>query len=43
MPDWLERLIEAQAATGADVVQGPAIPVFEKGTPRWLATGNFFG
>jgi glycosyltransferase involved in cell wall biosynthesis len=42
-PDWLERLLEAQAATGADVVQGPVVPLFPEGAPRWLMTGNFFG
>lgn len=42
-PDWLERLLEAQAATGADVIQGPVIPLFPEGTPEWLAQGNFFG
>lgn len=41
--DWLERLLEAQAATDADAVQGAADAVFEKGTPQWLASGNFFG
>lgn len=42
-PDWLERLLEAQAATDAEVVQGQVIPVFPDGAPGWLAQGNFFG
>lgn len=42
-PDWLERLLEVQTATGADVVQGAVVPVFPKGTPEWLVNGNFFG
>jgi glycosyltransferase involved in cell wall biosynthesis len=42
-PDWLERLIEAQAATNADVVQGPVIPLYEPGAPRWLVDGEFLG
>lgn len=42
-PDWLERLIEAQAATMADVVQGANFPVFEAGAPKWATHGNFFG
>ena len=42
-PDWLERLIEAQAATGADVVQGAVYPIFAEGAPAWLIEGNFFG
>jgi glycosyltransferase involved in cell wall biosynthesis len=42
-PDWLERLLEAQAATGADVVQGAVYPVFAEGTPSWLIEGQYFG
>jgi glycosyltransferase involved in cell wall biosynthesis len=42
-PDWLEKLLEAQAATGADVVQGAVVPIFPSGTPAWLVDGNFFG
>jgi glycosyltransferase involved in cell wall biosynthesis len=42
-PDWLQRLIEAQRRTGADVVQGPVVPVFEPGAPRWLVDGGFLG
>jgi glycosyltransferase involved in cell wall biosynthesis len=42
-PDWLQRLIEAQRRTGADVVQGPVVPVFAPGAPRWLVDGGFLG
>jgi glycosyltransferase involved in cell wall biosynthesis len=42
-PDWLERLLEAQAATGADVVQGAVYPIFAEGTPNWLVEGQYFG
>lgn len=42
-PDWLERLIEAQRRTGADVVQGAVLPVFEPDAPRWLVEGGFLG
>lgn len=41
--DWLERLIEAQAKTDADVVQGAVIPVFGDEAPEWLVAGNFLG
>lgn len=41
--DWLERLAEAQQATGADVVQGPAVPAFCKEAPEWLVEGRFLG
>lgn len=42
-PDWLDQLLLAQAATGADVVQGQVVPVFAPSTPQWIATSNFFG
>lgn len=42
-PDWLERLIEAQVATGADVVQGAVYPIFADGASKWLEDGQFFG
>lgn len=42
-PDWLQRLLEAQRRTGADVVQGPVVPVFEADAPRWLVDGGFLG
>ncbi|MDZ3835929.1 MAG: glycosyltransferase family 2 protein [Rhodospirillales bacterium] len=42
-PDWVDRLLEAQRRTGADVVQGPVVPVFQPGAPRWLVEGGFLG
>ena len=42
-PDWLDQLLSAQAKTGADVVAGRVMPVFENGTPDWIAAGGFFG
>lgn len=42
-PDWLDQLLRAQAKTGADVVAGRVLPVFENGTPDWIAAGGFFG
>jgi glycosyltransferase involved in cell wall biosynthesis len=42
-PDWLEELLLAQAATGADVVQGRVLPAFAPGTPAWIRDGDFFG
>lgn len=42
-PDWLERLMEAQQATSADVVQGPVIPHYQPGAPQWLVEGEFIG
>lgn len=42
-PDWLDQLLLAQAVTGADVVQGKVVPVFEPETPCWITSGGFFG
>jgi succinoglycan biosynthesis protein ExoM len=42
-PGWLEGLLEAQQATGAEVVQGPVVPMFCAGAPEWLVTGDFLG
>lgn len=42
-PGWLERLLVAQAETGADVVHGPVVPVLPEGAPAWIGEGGFFG
>lgn len=42
-PDWLEDLLLAHAATGADVVQGRVRPAFAPGAPTWIRDGGFFG
>ena len=34
--DWLARLVEARAATGAEAVAGPVIPHFPPGTAHWV-------
>lgn len=41
-PDWLDRLLVTRAATGADVVAGPVLPVFETPPPDWVREGRFF-
>lgn len=41
-PEWLDRLLNAQIRSGADVVVGPVIPVFAEGTPAWIRTGDIF-
>lgn len=41
-PAWLTELLRVQAATGADVVTGPVLPVFEEPPPRWVVSGGFF-
>src|SRR5262249_31641540 len=41
-PRWLDALLRAQLASGADVVSGPVVPRFATGTPAWVAQGPFF-
>lgn len=40
--DWLAELIATQEATGADVVTGPVLPVFDEQPPDWILAGRFF-
>jgi GT2 family glycosyltransferase len=40
-PGWLGALLDAQAATDADVVAGPVLPRYEAGAPRWIRDGGF--
>jgi succinoglycan biosynthesis protein ExoM len=42
-PEWLERLLEAQDHSGADVVEGRVVPVFPEGAPDWIVRGRYFG
>ncbi|MCB1704310.1 MAG: glycosyltransferase family 2 protein [Halioglobus sp.] len=41
-PDWLDQLLDAQARSGADIVVGPATPVFPPLTPEWIAASSIF-
>jgi len=45
-PDWVERLLVAHRATGAEVVTGPARPILDGALPRadaeWITKGRFF-
>lgn len=41
-PDWLDQLLLAQAATGADAVQGRVEPAFRPDAPAWITTRGFF-
>ncbi|MGY8708493.1 glycosyltransferase family 2 protein [Bradyrhizobium sp. 18BD] len=36
-PDWLELMVRTAEATGADVVGGPVLPVFDDDSQPWLA------
>lgn len=41
-PSWLAELLRVASATGADVVTGPVIPIFEEEPPGWVVQGGFF-
>lgn len=41
-PGWLNHLLYAQESTSADIVTGPALPVFEPGTPAWVIDTGYF-
>jgi succinoglycan biosynthesis protein ExoM len=41
-PEWLDRLLDAQIRSGADIVAGPAVPLFGSRTPEWVAASGFF-
>ena len=41
-PAWLVELLATRAATGAPIVTGPVIPVFEEDPPAWAVEGEFF-
>ncbi len=41
-PDWLELMVRTAEATGADVVGGPVLPIFDDETQPWLARHPIF-
>ncbi len=41
--NWLEMLLEQQQQTGAQIVRGPIVPVFESDIPAWLKEQEYFG
>jgi succinoglycan biosynthesis protein ExoM len=41
-PDWLDQLLDAQARSGADIIVGPATPVFPPQTPDWIMASSIF-
>jgi succinoglycan biosynthesis protein ExoM len=40
--DWLTELLATRDATGADVVTGPVLPVFDAPPSGWVTAGGFF-
>jgi len=41
-PNWLERLLDRQEESAADVVMGPVAAQFAAKAPAWIVTGRFF-
>ena len=41
-PRWLTGLVGSRRETGADVVTGTVIPVFDDPPPNWVVEGKFF-
>jgi succinoglycan biosynthesis protein ExoM len=41
-PDWLSQLLNVATDTGADVVTGTVLPIFEVQPPSWVLSGGFF-
>ncbi|MGE3795673.1 MAG: glycosyltransferase family 2 protein [Dehalococcoidia bacterium] len=41
-PGWLAELIAVHTSSGAPIVTGPVLPVFEEPPPPWALHGNFF-
>lgn len=39
---WLRELVGTWRSSGADVVTGPVLPVFEVPPPAWVVAGRFF-
>jgi GT2 family glycosyltransferase len=39
---WLAELVAMQRRTGADVVTGPVLPVFQSSPASWVTEGKFF-
>ena len=44
IPDrlWLNHLLVARNTTSADIVTGPALPVFDADTPAWIRNSGWF-
>jgi succinoglycan biosynthesis protein ExoM len=40
-PGWAKALLETHRATGADLVTGPVVPVYDD-SPAWIVRGGYF-
>lgn len=40
--NWLDTLLQAHQQTGADIVVGPTLAVFEADTPEWLIQSGWY-
>src|SRR5215470_3773761 len=40
-PDWIARIAEVMAESGADIVGGRIVPVWSRPPPRWLACRSY--
>lgn len=41
-PRWLRELVFLHRSSGAPVVTGPVVPLFEEEPPSWITRGRFF-
>jgi glycosyltransferase involved in cell wall biosynthesis len=41
--EWLDSLLATQQSTGADVVRGPVVAVYNEAAPAWVVNGGYFG
>lgn len=41
-PGWLRALLRTRGATGADLVSGPVVSVFDGGLDPWVDAGGFY-
>ncbi|WP_108658702.1 glycosyltransferase family 2 protein [Acuticoccus kandeliae] len=40
-PDWIAALLARQAESGADVVLGPVVALYDAAAPAWMRDGDF--
>jgi succinoglycan biosynthesis protein ExoM len=40
-PEWLDALLAMQMKTGAEIIQGPVVPVYPRAAPAWMRAGGY--